>query len=307
MNIDRLDLNLLRVFNALMLELSVSKAAERIHISQSAMSNALNRLRQTLDDPLLVRVGQGMKPTSKALQMEQPVRAALQLIENSLAPETEFNPATSERVFRILATDYVQLLILSDLMAHFQQLAPNVRIDIAELGSDVPEQALEQGDFDFAIGRFPALSKRLSSHCLFYDELVCLVSRESQRFGDRISEEDFLRYPQVWGAGAQKRGMTDEWLAANNKQRRIAISTPSFLMAPVYVAKTDMLSVAPRKVAEQYQSYLPLKILPLPIELPPFDVTLIWHPCHGETHAHRWFREQLIALCQSLISSDQAT
>ena len=158
--ISSFDLNLLRAFVVLMEERNVSKAAERMHLSQPAMSNTLSRLRDLLSDPVLVRTSQGMQPTPKAKGLENTIRTALQMIEQSLSAENEFNPDTSEQVFHIATTDYVELLLIPRLLNHLAQVAPNVRLEVHALGPDVPETELEQGDYDFALGRFPELPKR---------------------------------------------------------------------------------------------------------------------------------------------------
>ncbi|WP_420590601.1 LysR family transcriptional regulator [Bacterioplanoides sp.] len=300
MNINNLDLNLLRAFDALMREQNVSRAAQRISLSQPAMSNALNRLRELLDDPVLVRVGRGMQPTQKARAMELPIRSALKMIENSLIPEADFDAAHSDRVFRILATDYVQLLLLPALLELLQQQAPGVRIEVSHLDPDVPELQLEQGEFDFAIGRFPQLPQRLSRMWLFSDDLRCLVAANNPAFGDEVTEQQFLQTPQIWVSGGQRRGLIDEWLAKQGKQRQVSVVTPSFLLAPLLVSASDTLVVTPARVAQQYARYLPLKILPLPMPIPAFDIHLIWHPCQAETSSHRWLRDTLSQLCASM-------
>ncbi len=293
MNINNFDLNLLRAFDALMRERNVSRAAERVSISQPAMSNALARLRTLLDDPVLVRTTRGMQPTPRALVMEKPVRLALKSIENTLLPEPDFEPATSKQVFRLLATDYLQFLLLPRLIRRLHEEAPSVHVKVQSLQREVPEQELEEGEYDYALGLFRNIPKRLSKQYLLSDTLVVLVGAENKAYGDRISREEFLAAKHVWVSGGQRTDLIDQVLTEQGLNRQVALTTPNFLMGPVIAANTDLIVVTPRVVANQYIRYLPLKMLPVPFEACPFDLHLLWHPHYAETPAHRWFRNVL--------------
>ncbi len=296
MNIANFDLNLLRAFDALMRERNVSRAAQRMSLSQPAMSNALARLRDLLDDPVLVRTSLGMQPTAKSLAVEMPIRNALASIEQSLAPAPDFDPAISKKTFNVATTDYVEMLLLPKLIKHLNQVAPFVRLQIHALGPDIPESELEEGIYDFAVGRFPQVPNRLLSEFWLSDNLVCLVSDQHPLFEDSISIEQFLNIEQIWVSGGQRTGVVDAWLASNNLSRKVAYTTPNFLMAPHIVAQSEMLVVTPSTIAEEYVKKMPLKILPMPMELASFDLYTLWHPFHAGTPAHKWFREQLMLL-----------
>lgn len=293
MNISNFDMNLLRAFDALMRERNVSRAAQRMSLTQPAMSNALNRLRNLLEDPVLVRTSQGMQPTPKAISLEKPIRTALVSIEQSLAPEPDFDPLSSHQVFHIATTDYVELLLLPRLIKHLDIVAPNVRLEIHSLGPDVPETQLEEGVYDFAVGRFPEVPNRLLSEFWCSETLVCLVRRDHPDLESEISVEQFLEIGQIWVSGGQRTGLVDQWLKENNLTRNVVLTTPNFLMAPNIVAQSDMLVATPLTIARQYVDILNLKILPLPMELAAFDLHTIWHPFYAGTSAHKWFREQI--------------
>jgi len=294
MNITNFDLNLLRAFDVLMQERNVSNAAKRMHLSQPAMSHTLSRLRDLLNDPVLVRTRQGMQPTPKAKSLEKPIRAALQTIDQSLSAEPEFNLTTSEQLFHIATTDYAELLLIPKLLNHLAQIAPGIRLEIHSLGPDIPESELEEGEFDFALGRFTEVPKRLRSEFWLSEKLVCLVQKNHSFLEDAISLEQFLTVPQIWVSGGQRTGVVDQWLKENNLKRNVTHSTPSFLIAPSVVAQTDMLVVTPLSVAEHFTDKLPVKILPLPMKLAPFDLHTLWHPFHAGMPAHTWFRQQLL-------------
>jgi len=296
MNISNFDLNLLRAFDVLMQERNVSNAAKRMHLSQPAMSNTLSRLRDLLDDPVLVRTSQGMQPTPKSKSLEKSIRAALQIIDQSLSAEPDFNLTTSEQVFHIATTDYAELVLIPKLLNHLAQISPGIRLEIHSLGPDIPESELEKGAFDFALGRFTEVPKRLRSEFWLSEKLVCLVRKNHSFLKGEISLEQFLTVPQIWVSGGQRTGVVDQWLKENNLKRNVTHSTPSFLIAPSVVAQTDMLVVTPLSVAEHFTDKLPVKIIPLPMKLAPFDLHTLWHPFHAGTPAHTWFREQLLLM-----------
>ena len=293
MNIKHFDLNLLRIFDALMHERHVSRAAKRMCLSQPAMSNALNRLRVLLDDQILVRTSNGMMPTPKALSLELSIRESLLSIEQSLGAAPDFDPYTSDQVFHIATTDYVELTCLPLLIAHLSKVAPGVHLEIHSLGLDTPELELEEGVFDFAIGRFPDIPSRLSSQFWASEQLVCLVREDHPVVNKEISLEQFLSIGQVWVNGGQRTGVVDRWLKENKLSRNVVHTTPSFLVAPNLVAQTDMLVVTPMLIAKHYINQMPLKIVSLPMTLESFDLHSLWHPYHAGTPAHDWFREQL--------------
>lgn len=293
MNITNFDLNLLRAFDALMIERNVSKAADKMSLSQPAMSNTLNRLRKLLDDPVLVRTSKGMQPTPKAMKLEHPIRSALTAIEHSLAPIPDFDPLTDARTFHIATTDYVQLLLLQPLVEHVNVVAPNIKIEIHELSPDIPVSQLEDGTYDFAIGRFNNLPSQLQGSLWHTDELVCIVSALSKDYADTIELDQFLSCRQVWVSGGQHSGMVDQWLAQNDLARNVSLSTPNFLMAPILISQSDYLLVTPKSIAHMYASKLPLKILSLPMELDTFNLHIIWHPYHAATQAHAWLKQQI--------------
>lgn len=288
MNINNFDLNLLRMFDALMRERSVTKAADRVCLSQPAMSNALNRLRELLQDPLFVRTSRGMQPTPKAIQLEVSIREALTIIENGIKSEQLFDPSSSSQTFHLATTDYVELAFLPALTQHLSRVAPLIRIEIHSLGPDIPVSELEEGVFDFSIGRFCDPPKRLDSTFWRSEELVCLVREKHPLVKNDIDFDCFLSIPQIWVNGGQRTGVVDKWLKENALTRNVVHTTPSFLIAPNIVAKSDMLVVTPISIAKYFSAFLPVKIIPLPMTLERFDLHIISHPYHSCTPAHKW-------------------
>ena len=298
------DLNLLVAFDLLMQEQNVSRAAERMFVGQSAMSHILQRLRQQLDDPLLVKTPAGMKPTDRALALVDPVRLVLRDVERLLRGQEEFVPEKSQRRFVIAATDYMEFLLLPALVERISRIAPNVDIHVKRTELPFPEAELEHNDLDIVLG-FEAILKPaayLISEKLFGDHMTCLVSRShpANEFA-RITLEEYISMKHMLISRTGTRtGVIDEWLSARGLERRIALIVPHFLSAPFIVAKTDMLLSLPDRIARQFLALAPLSILPAPIELPVYELVMVWHPLRENDPAHRWLRQQISAVCKTL-------
>ena len=274
MNISNFDLNLLRVLDALLRERNVSRAAERLALSQPAVSNALGRLREQLDDPLLVRAGRSMQPTPKALELEAPIRAALQQIEQSLSQGVLFDPASSRQHFRIAMTDYVELLCLPRLLQQLASEAPHVRIDTRTLGPSLPLDALDKGVLDLALGRFGELPARVRRRPWMQETLQLAVRRDHPDVQRAPDLQAFLALRHLWVHGGQSKGMVDQWLGEHGLQRQIAYSTANYLQAAHIAASTGLVAVLPGRLARYFAGLLPLQLYELPFTLEPFQLDI---------------------------------
>ncbi len=296
----RVDLNLLPIFDALLRERNVTRAAERVFLSQPAMSNALKRLRETLDDPILVRGARGMQATPRALALEAPVRAILVQIARAVRPAQPFDPATSRMRFVIAMNDYGENVVMPALAARLCQIAPHVELAVHTLGADKLEPLLESGALTLVIGvqEYTDLPARLNSEPWIEERLVCLVSREhasSERL--RLTLKRFLQqrhvYPSPLGLTSN---IVETWLEKQSLRREIAVTTRSYWAAANVVAHTDYVLSAPRRIAAKLASQLPLRMLEPPAGFPGFRLLLIWHPLYERDPATAWLLEQLRAL-----------
>lgn len=303
MNIRNFDLNLLVIFDAVMRERSVSRAAETLALTQPAVSNALNRLRQMLDDPLLVRTRKGMEPTPRALELITPVQRALSELDQCLIKPASFDPASSQQRFVIAATDYVALLLLPRLLKLLEREAPGVEVQIKNFGPENPEAALESGEFDFAMGRFFDVSPRLQHQLWLEEHLCCLVRKNHPQINKRISLKQYLALGHVWVSSNERRGMVDRWLQEQGHQRKIVSVIPNYTTAAMVVAETDLALVLPERFADDFCQLLPVKVLPLPMELGAFKVDILWHPRHASTPAHQWLLEKLYEVREEVSSN----
>nr|WP_298141581.1 LysR family transcriptional regulator [uncultured Pseudomonas sp.] len=290
------DLNLLRIFDALMREHNVSRAAERLALSQPAVSNALGRLRELLDDPLLVRVGRSMQPTPRALALEAPIRAALQLVEQSLSGAEVFDPSSSHQHFSIAVTDYVELICMPRLVQQLSELAPGIRLDIHHLGSTLPAEALDKGELDLVVGRFETLPTRFARRHWMSETLQLALRRGHPQVAGELDLQTFLRLRHLWVHGGQTRGMVDQWLGEQGLSREIIYTTPNYLQAAHIVASSELAAVLPSQLARYFAALLPLQLFDLPFELGPFHLSIVSLAQRQRDAALQWLIERIVAL-----------
>lgn len=296
MNISTFDLNLLRVLDMLLREQNVSRAAERLALSQPTVSNALARLRELLGDPLLVRVGRRMQPTPRALALEGPIRSALQQIEQTLNAGESFDPRWSGQQFRIAVTDFVEQLCMPPLLARLHERAPNVRIDIAHLAPNLPAEALDKGELDLLLGRFDEVPARFARQHWRSETLQVAVRKDHPQVSGTLDLKTFLSLRHLWVHGGQTRGMVDQWLAEQGLARQIVYTTPNYLQAAHLCAGSDLCVVLPTQLARQFASLLPLQLFDLPFALGAFHLELVYLTQRQQDPALAWLIEQIMAI-----------
>lgn len=302
-NLRTFDLNLLVAFDVLMRELNVTRAAEQMFITQSAMSHVLHRLRQQLNDPLLVKTPTGMKPTERALALIEPVRVLLLSMEQLIQPPLEFEASTSQRRFVLAATDYMEFLLIPALSGLIDQIAPNIDIHVKRTESSFPVTALENGSLDVVLGFKSVLNPPAHLHCqtLFNDRMACVVRQQHPLISTPPSLADYVAVPHMLiSRTGSNVGFIDQKLTELGLERRVKLIVPHFLSAPLIVAETDMILSLPYRIAEQFKKFAPLEIFPVPLELPDYELCMIWHPLHDKDPAHCWLREQITAIAASV-------
>ena len=292
-----LDTHLLRVLYLVLQERSVSRAAGRLGITQPAVSSALKRLREITGDELLVRTRNGMTPTERAEGLLGPTRAALDAIDSILVQAEPFEPAKSKRVFGVGAPDYFDAFFLSNLIERFRRAVPNGRLNVRPLSLDVDfERLLEEGELDVVIGNWPRPPEYLRTTPLFDDEVVCMVSeRHPLAKKEAISADDYLGAqhlaPVRYAGGV--RGAIDDHLHKLGVKRDIRVSLPYFHVAPYVLITTDLIFTTGRRFAAHYAKFLPIRILPAPLDFPPLRFYQLWHERTHTAPAARWLREQV--------------
>lgn len=288
----RIDLNLLVVLDALLAEQHVTRAAERLHLSQPAVSHALARLRDLLGDPLLVRAGSGLVPTARALELIAPLSEALARVQSLLAPNT-FDPASARRTFRLAMSDYGAAIILPGLIRTLRTEAPGIDLQISHASREGMVEGLLNGDIDLAAGVLPELPGELCSMPMFEERYVCLLDRQSLPAGDALDLPTYLSRPHVLlemrGSGTPE---IERTLTALRERRRVAVSLPHWSVAPQFISGTDLiLTVASRALKDVDDDSL--IVVPPPFEIAPFTFVSAWHKRRGGDQALNWLNRQI--------------
>lgn len=297
-----LDLNLLRVFDHLRRERSVSRTAERLGVGQPAVSNALARLRRQLGDDLFVRTPQGMQPTPRAEAMAAPVAEALALMARALQPAARFAPAASDRTFTLGMTDIGEIVFLPALLQHLAQAAPGVRLSTVRNGGQgaAPDlrQAMANGEVDAAIGLLPQLQDGFHQRALFRQRYVCLF-RAGHRLAAlrRVSLKAFCaeEHVVVVAAGTGHH-QVDELLIRQGVSRAVRLTVPHFVAVGHILASTDLVATVPVRLAEQMAGPFGLAFAEHPAALAEVPINLFWHARLHRDPAHQWLRGQIVGL-----------
>lgn len=298
MNIIATNLNLFVAFDALSAEHSVSRAAARVGITQSAMSSSLRQLRELFGDPLFLRASHGIVPTPRATELAAPVREALQLLERALAPRV-FDPAASTRTFVLIASDYVEFVLLPQLLGRLGEAAPGVRIQTLPWGRHRVPEELARGGADLMIGFYDKVPPHHREKLLFEERYACIVRKGHPQVRGKLTLRTYasLRHvmvSQVASQVAQRGGASsgiDRALAAAGLAREVSLRVSHFLNVPSLVASTDLVAALSRRVAEPFAKLFPLQLFELPLRLRPSRVGMVWHDAVHEDPAHRWLRE----------------
>jgi LysR family transcriptional regulator, nod-box dependent transcriptional activator len=292
-----LDLNLLVALDALFAEKSVSRAGERLHLSQSATSGALARLREAFHDPLLVQVGRKMALTPLAEGLIEPVRNFLLHAETILNGSPAFDPPTSTRKFRLLMSDYVQTVVMTEALPRLQSLAPGISLELL-WNIDGISEPLERGEIDLAVTPTRYLSPGHPSEPLFKDEFTCLVWSGNSRIKRDLSLETYLSLGHVvvrFGR-LQQLPSFDEWFVERfGHQRRIEVITTAFNLVPQLLIGTSRIATLHRRLAIFYQRYVPLKLIAPPIAIPLLEESMQWHQSRDRDPGTMWLRSVLKA------------
>lgn len=292
----RIDLNLLAALDALLAERNVTRAARRLGLSQPALSAQLARLRAIFGDPLLLPAQRGMIPTQRALDLEEPLRAALDALRGVAAAGAGFDPAAARLTVGIAASDYVQMALLRPLALALAREAPGLRLAFRSLDAAALVAQMERGEVDLATATPELAPERLRMRPLFEEHYVAIVRRDHPAVGETLDLDTFcaLDHVIVSPQGGGFSGPADAALAAHGRSRRVALSVPGFLIVPEIVATSDLLALVPsrlvREEAGRFRTFAP------PVPVPGFQMTMLWHDRTAQHPAQRWLRARLLAL-----------
>ena len=293
-----IDLNLYRIFQALMREGKVSAAADALGLSQPAVSHALAKLRAAFGDPLFVRTRHGMKPTSRAMEMADAIDRGLAILASTQNNQAAFDPGKARGRIRLVMADDTQALVLPLVTALLEREAPGIQLETYKLDPDSVFEDLESARRDLAFGAFPASPTSIYRQNLYREHFACVVRQDHPRIGDSLTLDLYTQVPHILicPLGRPTKGLVDDALAKKGRRRNVAHYVPEFLAAPLIVERTDYILTLSNRIAHMMARMAAIKILEPPIELPSYPVDQIWH---GTTHHDpllSWFRRRVYAV-----------
>lgn len=296
MLVSKLDLEWLTVFDEVFKTASVSKAADRLGMPQAAASTALIKLRAHFGDQLFSRTARGMLPTPYAQAIQPSLRAVLGHLEHARASRGGFEPAQTQRTFRINMTDISEIVLLPTLINHLRRVAPGIQLDIEKISTDSVRR-LQDGDVDLAVGFMPQLDAGFYQQVLFAQNFVCLASSDHPRISSRLSKATFSREGHVHvGTSGTGHVIVDKVLERAGVRRPIVLRVPSFLGVARIVAETELLATVPLRYGEVMLTREKIRLLQVPHPLPHYNVKQHWHERFHTDPGNAWLRRTIAKL-----------
>jgi LysR family nod box-dependent transcriptional activator len=291
-----LDLNLLVALDTLLTERSVTRAAEHLHLTQSAVSNALARLRATLGDELLVSAGRRMLLTPFAEELRPQVRDILMLIDATVRSRPEFRPESSQRHFRIASSDFVAEAVLAEVVREVARAAPGISLDLLPLVSGAVFSQLQSGEIDLIIAPDHYCRPGHVQAPIFSEPWSCVAWMRNRAIGSTISLEEYRRSEHVVLEPMGQVAFDEHYLAERGIRRRVMVSVPVFTWMPRLLVGTQRIATLPHRFAAAYARTLPLRLVRPQFEIPPLNETMQWHPSRDRDRALAWLRQLIIGV-----------
>jgi DNA-binding transcriptional LysR family regulator len=294
MHISRVDLNLFTVFDAIYTEGSVTRASQKLNLTQPAISHALGRLRQIFNDPLFVRQGHAMVSTPLARNIIEPVRRSLRGLELTLNGLDRFDPDTTSKRFNIALRDVLEATVLPPLMQRVRRRAPLVDIAASQVERRELEGELAAGTLDGAIDVLLPLSSEIMHTRIYQDSTVVVARKGHPAIDGRLDLDTYLKQDHILASSRRRGpGLEDFELSRFGLERHIRLRCQHYFAACRVVSQTDMILTMPGRYASIANKQFGNQILPFPLDVPAFDVYLYWHANVDNDPANRWFREQV--------------
>ncbi|NVO15067.1 MAG: LysR family transcriptional regulator [Rhodoplanes sp.] len=295
MNLKSVDLNLLVAFDALVSERNVTRAADKLGVTQSALSHALRRLRATFSDPLLTRGPNGMEPTDLALELVQPIRAVLSEVHSIMTTRVAFDPATTTRTFSLSMSDAMSIEVLPAIVRRLRKSAPNVDLVVTTAGPRSTCSRIVDDEVDLAVGVFPERPSDICSRELFRDTIVCVADRHHPKLRrGRMDETSYLACPHVTVAPNLDSGVQiDDIMAAMGLDRRVMATVSHYIAVPGLVRGTDLVAHTRRRLIGLLRDSADLVAfpIPVPVRVPDLSFVQMWHRRYDRDSGHRWLRD----------------
>lgn len=293
MHIEDFDYNLLTVFDAMLRERSVTRAAAQLGLTQSAMSHALNRLRDYFDDPLFVKTAAGMAPTIKAESLAGTILEVMTAVRTRVLPQASFEPASLQRTFTLCMTDMGELVFLPPLMKQLRLVAPHCRLRTLQVPIPQIESLLASGEADLLLGSVQTAPESLFQQQLFMHDFVTIVSKKNKQVGDTLTPEQFESMPHVAVSLAGRLSPSyDAAFEHHGLKRNIYLHTPHFLTIPLLMdQQPELIATVPEELANVFSRYGIVRVVKPPVALPAYALSQYWHPRFHHDPVIVWLRQ----------------
>jgi DNA-binding transcriptional LysR family regulator len=291
------DLNLLTVLDTVLAERNVTRAAERLGMTQPAVSSALTRLRLLFDDELLVRRGKEMVPTPRALSLAGPVREALDLIQSSLAPHHAFD-YTASRTFRLGLVDIGEAVLLPRFLHWLEQLGARVRLDIRREPGSALREEMRLGKVELALDHIVIPGEEFRREHVLDIEFVPLVRRDHPTVGESLTVDEYVALEHVILEPREgQTNLAEQALALVGRSRRVRVQVPDFLSMPFIASQSNLVCTLPLPLARLFEQHLPVRVVRCPLPIHPIPLFMMWHVRQDSDPAHQWLRRSILEVC----------
>lgn len=302
----RYDLNLLPIFRALMEERSVTRAADRMGMTQPALSNALARLRIMLQDQLFIRERYGIQPTPVAIELAPVIAEALDRLDDAVRGQQDFDPASAERLFTIALTGYVEFALMPLIVARLQETAPGIALRLMPYGNDLVGAGVVSGATALVLGRMVDPPDNLVVQHLMDEDFAFIVRKSHPEIGDTLTRAQFeaMKRVNVMPPGRLRAGLFQA-LARQELKRDVAVSVTNFFAVSEMVAVTDYIATLPSLICQRLGNDPRLKVIATPVDLGTFPVEMAWHVRYRNDPAHRWLRSLIAEVVLGISRPDR--
>jgi DNA-binding transcriptional LysR family regulator len=291
-----MDMNLLRVFHVVYLEKSASAAAQKLGLTQSAVSHALRKLREAFGDELFVRSGQKMTPTVRAQQLHEPVQQIMETFAEKVLAVSQFDALTARREFSLAMGDLAEVVFLPPLIRHLRAHAPGCTIRTQQMSNEAMVDALERGTVELAIGHMPEAHVSFYSQTMFMHGYVVLASTSHPRVKSQLSWSEFAREQHIVVTSGSDLHLQEQALLPLGIARKVAVTIGGFLAVPWLLQGTELIATVPTRLSQDITTAAMVQQLDLPEQVKPYRLQTVWHPRSHKDPAHRWMREALFGM-----------
>lgn len=291
MDIRKVDLNLLVLFDVMVEHRSVTLASDALGLSQPATSAALARLRAVFGDPLFVKTGAFMEPTPRAQQLAVPVRSVIGTIRNEILQAGRFDPLLTDKTFNLIMPDIAEVILLPKLLSQLKTVAPHIKLKVTSVPRLAAAEALENGSADLALGYFPDLKRSgFFQQRLFIHHYVAIVRKNHPRYGESITEQDYFSAHHALVAPQGREHASDIFLNAEHQKRHVAVELSHFMSLIGVIANSDLMATVPNDLAKLFESCANIRSMNLPVSMPQVEVHQFWHQRLHKDDANIWLR-----------------